>query len=193
MIAYANVASVSGQDVVNDPQLLGTTMVIRGLKMYAFGGMSTNSTVPQNILWEFDLGTRLWSSMTPASTDKPPGRMFHQATLTYDQRYMVVYGGLSCFMRIQMVSLEKGLKEYHMQQDSIEYSAALEDVWMFDFVTKMWTELSPQRIKRRATCPEAEGVTKLANDSRRRVGAWSIHLWLLPFTVLLAMFNQERL
>ena len=28
LIAYANVASVSGQDVVNDPQLLGTTMVL---------------------------------------------------------------------------------------------------------------------------------------------------------------------
>jgi hypothetical protein len=35
-------------------------------------------------------------------------------------QYMVVYGGVACFSRIQMVSLEKGLKEYHMQQDSLE-------------------------------------------------------------------------
>ena len=89
---------------------------------------------------------------------------------------MVIYGGVACFSRIQMVSLEKGLKEYHMQQDSLEvrslhhritaidpvasggaapvqclrqlrplsvqYSSALEDVWMFDFVTRMWTEVN---------------------------------------------------
>merc|ERR1711988_682237 len=70
-----------------------------------------------------------------------PWPNFHQATMTYDGRYMVIYGGLACFTRIQMVSLEKGLKEYHMQQDSVEYSTALEDVWMFDFVTNMWSEL----------------------------------------------------
>merc|ERR1711998_752752 len=80
------------------------------------------------------------------------------ATLAYDGRYMVIYGGVACFSRIQMVSLEKGLKEYHMQQDSLEYSTALEDVWMFDFVTRMWSELSPQRIRRAAACPTAEGV-----------------------------------
>ena len=37
---------------------------------------------------------------------------------------MIVYGGLACFNRIQMVSLEKGLKEYHMQTDSIEVARA---------------------------------------------------------------------
>jgi len=39
-------------------------------------------------------------------------------------QYMIVYGGVGCFSRIQMVSLEKGLKEYHMQQDSIEVTPA---------------------------------------------------------------------
>merc|ERR1719231_239306 len=105
-----------------------STMVVRGLKMYVFGGMTTNSTIPQNILWQYDMSSRLWTQVTPLSPDKPPGRAFHQSTLTWDSRYLVIYGGIHCFTRIQMVSLEKGLKEYHMQQDSLEYSAALEDV-----------------------------------------------------------------
>merc|ERR1711959_823011 len=159
------------QGTVDDPQLLGSTMVIRRSKMYVFGGMGTNSTVPQNILWEFDMNARSWTWVTPQSEDKPAGRMFHQATMTYDGRYMVIYGGVACFSRIQMVSLEKGLKEYHMQTDSIEYSTALEDVWMFDFVTRMWSELSPQRYARRASCPTAEGVVKLTSGSNRRVQA----------------------
>merc|ERR1712100_479109 len=135
--------------------------------MYVFGGMGTNSTAPSDVLWEFDLGTRLWTAVTPSSNDKPPGRMFHSATMTYDGRYMVVHGGIACFSRIQMVSLEKGLKEYHMQQDAIEYSTALEDVWMYDFVTRMWTEMSPQRYAGRASCPTAEGVKKLSSSSDR--------------------------
>merc|ERR1711904_561675 len=135
--------------------------------LYVFGGMGTNSTTPQDILWEFDLTTRLWSAVRPASEDKPPGRMFHSATMTHDGRYMVVHGGMACFTRIQMVSLEKGLKEYHMMQDSLEYSNALEDVWMFDFVTKMWIEASPQRYARKANCPTAEGVVKLTSGARR--------------------------
>merc|ERR1711871_1871555 len=102
----------------------------------------------------------------------PPGRMFHSATMTYDGRYMVVHGGVACFNRIQMVSLEKGLKEYHMQQDSIEYSTALEDVWMYDFVTRMWSELSSQRIARVAACPSAEGVEKIESGSAR-LAQWS--------------------
>ena len=57
-----------------------------------------------------------------------------------------------------MVSLEKGLKEFHVQQDALEvtrmnervsamtsvwwqYSFALEDIWMFDFTTNMWAEV----------------------------------------------------
>jgi len=176
---------VRAQEVVNDPQLLGTTMVIRGLKLYVFGGMGTNSTSPQNVLWEFDLGTRLWSAVTPNSEDKPPGRMFHSATMTHDGRYMVVHGGMACFTRIQMASLEKGLKEYHMQQDSIEYSTALEDVWMFDFVTRMWSELSPQRVRRAATCPTAEGVEKLESGAAHLV-PWSwMKLLLAAASVLL--------
>merc|ERR1711934_528508 len=114
-----------------------------------------NSTVPQNIIWEFDLNARSWSSVTPVTNDKPPGRMFHSSIMSYDNRYMIVYGGVGCFSRIQMVSLEKGLKEYHMQQDSIEYSNALEDIWMYDFITRMWSEMSPQRIRRRVNCPTA--------------------------------------
>merc|ERR1712167_274597 len=158
---------IKSQSTVDDPQLLGSTMVIRQTKMYVFGGLSMNSTVPQNIIWQFDLNARSWSSVTPASNDKPPGRMFHSSVMSYDGRYMIVYGGIACFSRIQMVSLEKGLKEYHMQQDSIEYSSAMEDVWMFDFVTRMWTEMSPQRYARRASCPTAEGVKKLSSSSDR--------------------------
>merc|ERR1712227_386329 len=135
--------------------------------MYVFGGLSLNSTTPSNVLWEFDLSSRLWSAMVPTSADRAPGRAFHLATLSEDSRYMIVYGGVACLSRIQMVSLEKGLKEYHMQQDSLEYSSALEDVWMFDFVTRMWTEMSPQRYARRASCPTAEGVKKLSSSSDR--------------------------
>jgi len=181
---------VQAQEVVNDPQLLGTTMVIRGLKLYVFGGMVTNSTTPQDILWEFDLTTRLWSAVTPASEDKPPGRMFHSATMTHDGRYMVVHGGMACFTRIQMVSLEKGLKEYHMQQDSLEYSTALEDVWMFDFVTRMWSELSPQRIRRVASCPTAEGVEKIESGSAR-LAQWS-WMQLLFVAVVAAMVSRKE-
>merc|ERR1711934_1281784 len=166
-LLLAAMKATHAQETVDDPQLLGTSMVIRTTKMYVFGGMGTNSSVPQNIIWEFDLSARTWTSVTPVTKDKPPGRMFHQATMTYDGRYMIVYGGLACFNRIQMVSLEKGLKEYHMQTDSIEYSTALEDVWMFDFATRMWSELSPQRYARRASCPTAEGVKKLSSSSDR--------------------------
>merc|ERR1711943_9035 len=80
------------QGTVDDPQLLGSTMVIRRSKMYVFGGMGTNSTVPQNILWEFDMNARSWTWVTPQSEDKPAGRMFHQATMTYDGRYMAFTG-----------------------------------------------------------------------------------------------------
>merc|ERR1711871_155211 len=177
------------QGTVDDPQLLGSTMVIRRSKMYVFGGMGTNSTVPQNILWEFDMNARSWTWVTPQSEDKPAGRMFHQATMTYDGRYMVIYGGVACFSRIQMVSLEKGLKEYHMQQDSLEYSSALEDVWMFDFVTRMWTELSPQRVARTKSCPTAEGVTKLTSGSGRMGGEGSLHLGLVSVAALVAIYQ----
>merc|ERR1711871_506106 len=61
------------QGTVDDPQLLGSTMVIRRSKMYVFGGMGTNSTVPQNILWEFDMNARSWTWVTPQSEDKPAG------------------------------------------------------------------------------------------------------------------------
>merc|ERR1711988_598192 len=189
LVLFAGV-SVRCQETVNDPQLLGTTMVVRGLKMYAFGGLGTNSTTPDNTLWEFDLNTRQWSSITPNSADKPSGRMFHQATMTYDGRYMVVYGGVACFTRIQMVSLEKGLKEYHMQQDSLEYSTALEDIWMFDFVTRMWSEMSPQRIRRVASCPTAEGVEKIESGSAR-LAQWS-WMQLLFVAVVAAMVSRKE-
>merc|ERR1712070_241685 len=166
LVAALLVTAVRGQ--VQDPQLLGSTMVIRGLKMYAFGGMTTNSTTPQNTLWQFDMTSRLWTVMAPASSDKPPGRTFHQATMSSDSRYMIIYGGIACFERIQMVTLEKGLKEYHMQQDTLEYASVLEDVWMFDFVTKMWMEVSPQQYTRSATCPTAEGVKKLESAANRQ-------------------------
>merc|ERR1712100_592828 len=179
---------VRGQEVVNDPHLLGTSMVIRGLKMYVFGGMGTNSTAPSDVLWEFDLGTRLWTAVTPSSNDKPPGRMFHSAVMSYDGRYMIVYGGIACFSRIQMVSLEKGLKEYHMQQDSIEYSSAMEDVWIFDFVTNMWSELSPSQYARRPTCPTAEGVTKLEGSSGRQVGRSWINAIVVGLSVTLLSY-----
>merc|ERR1711988_838391 len=169
---FVQLISIAAQTEVVDPQLLGTTMVVRGTKLYVFGGLGTNSTIPSDVLWEFDTSTRLWAAKTPSSADKPPGRMFHSATMTYDGRYMVVYGGMACFTLIQMVSLEKGLKEYHMQQDSLEYSTALEDVWMFDFVTRMWSELSPQRIKRVGACPSAEGVQKIESGSAR-LAQWS--------------------
>ena len=44
---------------------------------------------------------------------------------------MYIYGGISCFQRIQMRSLETGLKEYHMMQDSIEVTqhSQLAHVW----------------------------------------------------------------
>jgi len=176
------VALARGQ--TDDPQLLGSTMVVRGLKMYVFGGMTTNSTIPQNILWQYDMSSRLWTQVTSRSPDKPPGRTFHQATLTWDSRYMVIYGGIHCFTRIQMVSLEKGLKEYHMQQDSLEYTSALEDVWMFDFVTEMWLEVSPQRYTRTADCPTAEGVKKLENGAIHGV---SVTIWLQVLLILMSI------
>merc|ERR1712100_558748 len=160
--------------------------------MYVFGGMGTNSTAPSDVLWEFDLGTRLWTAVTPSSNDKPPGRMFHSATMTYDGRYMVVHGGIACFSRIQMVSLEKGLKEYHMQQDAIEYSTALEDVWMYDFVTRMWSEMSPQRVKRRAVCETAEGVVKLTSGAQQMGGSsWTYAITVSVIVTLTSLQHQS--
>lgn len=143
----------------NAPQLIGNTMVMRHMTSYIFGGLNKSATVPGNALYMFDLNERVWSKVTPVGPDVPPGRMFHTATISSDQRRMFIYGGLACFNRIQMTSLEKGLTEFHMQQDSLEYSFGLEDVWAYDFVTKVWAEISPQRYRREPKCPTAQGVT----------------------------------
>ncbi len=69
---------------------------------------------------------------------------------------MYIHGGVACFQKIQMKSLETGLTEYHTQQDTLEvlhtptayslglqYASAMSDVWVYDFVTKMWLEVHP--------------------------------------------------
>jgi len=170
-----------------DPQLLGTAMVIRqGRYMYVFGGLSTNSTVPTNNMFQFDLNTRLWTEYRTVGTRKPSGRMFHFAQMSNDGRYMIVTGGIACFQRIRSVSLEKGLKEYHMDQDAIEYSTALKDVWMFDFVTKEWMEMNPgvEKDHNRGKCPTADGNTKLKSGTMRRAS-----LALLPTLLLAALVS----
>merc|ERR1712070_534217 len=152
-----------------EPQLLGSSAVVRKAvsKMYVFGGMGTNSTSPINKIYEFDMTQRLWTELIPVGSDVPSGRMFHTASLSSDSRYMYIYGGIACFQIIQMRSLETGLKEYHMQQDSIEYSQGLEDVWVYDFVTNMWLELSPLRTQTRGDCITADGVTRIQSGAGR--------------------------
>lgn len=155
----------TGASANGAPQLIGNSMIMRGMNSYIFGGLNKSATVPGNAMYELDFNTRVWSLVTPNSPDVPPGRMFHAATITSDQRRMIIYGGLACFNRIQMTSLEKGLTEFHMQQDSLEYSFGMEDIWSYDFVTKMWAELSPQRYSRAPKCPTAQGVSILSGSA----------------------------
>merc|ERR1711865_930893 len=153
--------------------------------MYVFGGMSTNSSTPVNDLYEFDMTQRLWTVTEFASEDRPPSRMFHAATISADSMYM--YGGISCFQRIQMRSLETGLKEYHMQQDSIEYASGLDDVWAYDFVTKMWLELSPLSVKTRGDCMTADGVTRITAGAAAQGVNWISKLVPLVLALLTLM------
>merc|ERR1711959_885171 len=171
MISDMVVRAQDGATIV-DPQLLGTTMVIRGSKqVVVFGGIGTNSTSPQNTLWSFDLGSRLWSAITPATETKPPGRLFHSAVLSPDTRYMIIYGGIACFQKIQIRSLDAHVKEYHMQQLSVEYANknnGLTDIWSFDFSTKMWAEINPNRGAKIRKCVETESVEKLSSGAERK-------------------------
>merc|ERR1712072_681954 len=56
------------------------------------------------------------------------------------------------------------------QQDSLEYASGLQDVWMFDFVTSLWIEVSPNNAPSRGgKCPTAEGVKKMTSGARSTV------------------------
>merc|ERR1711865_1159770 len=104
-----------------------------------------------------------------------------------DSRYMYLHGGISCFQKIQMKSLETGLTEYHIQQNSIEYAQAMEDVWVYDFVMRMWLELSPLRTQTRGDCVDADGVTVLTSGATRLSG-WSMVPLILAIGVALISY-----
>jgi len=183
---------VAAQETTLEPQLLGSSAVVRKAvsKMYVFGGLGTNNSTPINKIYEFDMTQRLWSELIPSGSDIPSARMFHTASLSADSRYMYVYGGIACFQIIQMRSLETGLKEYHMQQDSIEYSQGLEDVWVFDFVTNLWLELSPLKTATRGDCASADGVTRIKSGASRQKAHILVSL-LLPALTLWALLTPR--
>src|SRR5689334_21455860 len=63
-------------------------------RLVLFGGRSGGSTLLGDV-WEMDLGTRIWTSLTAAPGDAPSARNAHTAIYDAANDRMIVYGGFT--------------------------------------------------------------------------------------------------
>lgn len=164
-----NLLSVAAHDKTTPYERYGASSVIRGRKLYVFGGMSKGSEQPSQDLLVFDLDAGVWSvaDVYGSADSRPPGRIFHSASLSEDGSKMYVTGGTPCFARIFQKSLSFDdangqyvpmLQHATTETTSIEHSMGFDDVYAFDFATGQWTQLKPPSTDRKRDCHAATNV-----------------------------------
>jgi hypothetical protein len=164
-----NLLSVAVHDKTTPYERFGASSIIRGNKLYVFGGMAKGSEQPSSDLLEFDLDARVWSivKVYGSENSKPPGRIFHSSTLLADGKKMFISGGTPCFARIFQKSLSFDdangqyvpmLQHATTETTSIEHSMGFDDVYAFDFDTKQWTQLKASTTARQGDCHAATNV-----------------------------------
>lgn len=95
-----------------------------GEKAYLFGGNTSPSGLayaPQNDLWELDLATQTWSSLS-ADGVSPSPRLFHTGLFDANRKRIVVFGG----------------GDETAFENTAQY---FNDVWAFDIAASSWTRL----------------------------------------------------
>lgn len=163
-------------DAASPYERFGASSIIRGNKLYIFGGIAKNGNVASNELIEFDIDANVWSTVDVyGENNKPPGRLFHTAVLSEDGKRMFITGGTPCFKRIFQKSLSFDdangqyvpmLQHATTETTSIEHSQGLDDVYAFDFEEKQWTKIRGATNARQNNCKAATNVYYNAAPSR---------------------------
>lgn len=144
----------------------GASTVVSGGKIYSFGGMERGGALPSNDVLAFDILGKHWSTL-PVYGDKPPGRFFHSASVSTDGKEMYISGGTPCFSRIYMESLEfdDANGQYVTQRQhattealSVEHSQGLDDVYSFNFESRVWKQLKAATDTHSLRCKAASNV-----------------------------------
>lgn len=128
--------------------------------------MERGGALPSNEILVFDILGKHWSTL-PVYGEKPPGRFFHSASVSTDGKTMYISGGTPCFSRIYMKSLEfdDSNGEYVTQRQhattealSIEHSQGLDDVYAFNFESRVWSQLKAATDPHVLRCKAASNV-----------------------------------
>lgn len=106
------------------PPLVGASTIALNQQIYVFGGRISSSRQLTNHLYILDLLTLTWSRhIPPPDSGAPPiPRCFHSAT-TYDDRYIVIFGGIG---------------SPNQKQEEIN---TMNDICLFDTRTMVWVHL----------------------------------------------------
>lgn len=165
-----------GQAISTPFERFGASTVVSGDSIFSFGGMERGGAMPSNDILVFDIVGKHWSTL-PVYGEKPPGRFFHSASLSHDGKQMYISGGTPCFSRIYMKSLEfdDSNGQYVTQRQhattealSIEHSQGLDDVYSFNFESRVWTQLKAASDTHALRCKAASNVFYKSSESMVR-------------------------
>lgn len=101
-----------------------------GDQLLVFGGISYDPPSDHGDLWSYDLSTFMWTQVVPASTSAiPPSRFSHSVTIfeSGTTSYFLVFSG----------------RHLNTQSDAKSSWRVLDDLWLFDFSSKLWTIVTP--------------------------------------------------
>lgn len=180
-----------GQAISTPFERFGASSVVSDGKIYSFGGMERGGALPSNDLLVFDTLGKAWSTL-PVYGQKPPGRFFHSASVSADQKTMYIMGGTPCFSRIYMKSLEFDdsngayvTQRQHATTEalSVEHAQGLDDVFSFNFATREWTQLKA------ASDPHVLRCKAASNVFYKNSATTSLPLPLTLLTTLLAVYS----
>lgn len=171
-----------GQAISTPFERFGQTTVVADGRLYSFGGMERGGAMPSNDLLVFDILGKHWSTI-PVFGEKPPGRFFHSASVSSNGKDMYITGGTPCFSRIYMKSLEffDSNGPYVTQRQhsvtealSIEHSQGLDDVYSFNFASRVWKQLKAATDTHALRCEAASNVFYRNSETMVRPMAVSV-------------------
>ncbi|GMF30262.1 unnamed protein product [Phytophthora fragariaefolia] len=107
-------------------------VVIHNDYLFMFGGIAydekgINAPVDYNDLWRYDLASYTWKKMEPAGNVQPPTRFSHSVALLHDdndndEAYLLAFSGRHLLLSSWTL---------------------LDDVWVYNFNTSVWTAVTP--------------------------------------------------
>eukprot|EP00943_MAST-04B_sp_MAST-4B-sp1_P001503 g1503.t1 len=117
-----------------NPQRFGHCSVIAGESLYVYGGISfkpsndvhTAGSIMTNFQ-KFNMRTKTWSKVETTGDMQPTARAFHTCNYNASTSSITLFGGTN----------QAGI----LQRKSIMHTCGLGDVWSFNTMTNVWSEL----------------------------------------------------